>query len=522
MIINDAKTISKNLDDFIDVPDGIKRLRSEVLSLAVSGKLVPQDPSEGTAEELYEKIQEEKAKESGSRRKKIEVSPIADEEIPFEIPGSWKWVRVDDIFMVNPRNNLDDKSEVSFIPMSCVFSAWSKNPVEKEKRVWKHVKRNFTHIADSDVLLAKITPCFENGKSGIATNLTGNHAAGTTELHVFRSYGKTVLPKYLLSCLRSEKFLERAIPSMSGVAGQQRVSTDFVKKYVMALPPLAEQERIVEKVDELMKIIDDLEAIKKERDKVRSSLAKSAFHSLGLNDPSVALEEMKELVRDLDDVKELEKGILSLAVSGKLVAQDPSEGTAEELYEKIQEERTKVAKESGKKLKSYPPVGSDEIPFEIPKSWKWVRLGSLCNVQTGKRDANHGVKDGKYNFYTCAKVPIKSNTYSFEGKSLLLPGNGANVGHVMYVDEKFEAYQRTYVLNNFIENVPEYIDVVLRGVWQDSLGQQYGAAINFIRLGNITDFSFPLPSAKEQKRIVKKVDELMGLVGQLKTIIQDA
>lgn len=137
----------------------------------------------------------------------------------------------------------------------------------------------------------------------------------------------------------------------------------------------------------------------------------------------------------------------------------------------------------------------------------YVKLEEICNITTGKHDANHGENGGDYRFYTCAIEPIKCPTYSFEGASIILPGNGANVGEVLYDDGKFEAYQRTYVLNS-IKVSPRFVYYQLKGRWKKYIcNKQYGSATNYIRYNNIAEFKIPLLSIEEQNKIVNLLDK---------------
>lgn len=139
-------------------------------------------------------------------------------------------------------------------------------------------------------------------------------------------------------------------------------------------------------------------------------------------------------------------------------------------------------------------------------SWKIKKLGNILSISTGKYDVNHSVMDGQYPFYTCAMLPFKSNTFSFDDEVILLPGNGANVGEVMYFKGKFEAYQRTYVLHKINANV-KYLFYYMKGYWKNAiLNNQYGSATNYIRLDNITDLQIPLPPLPIQKRIAEILD----------------
>lgn len=228
-------------------------LKNSILQLAIQGKLVAQDKNDEPAEVLYAKIQAEKQKliKEGKIKKDKPLPPITEDEIPFPIPPTWKWVQLSNLGLINPRNNIPDEMEVSFIPMSCLYSEMNKSPNTNEKRLWKDLKKGYTHVAENDIALAKITPCFENGKSAIMTNLINGFGGATTEIHVFRSLGYLNL-KYILLYLKSPTFMEYATKHMTGTAGQKRVPTEVFANYYFPLPPLEEQHRIVAKVNELL------------------------------------------------------------------------------------------------------------------------------------------------------------------------------------------------------------------------------------------------------------------------------
>lgn len=155
----------------------------------------------------------------------------------------------------------------------------------------------------------------------------------------------------------------------------------------------------------------------------------------------------------------------------------------------------------------------EEVPFEIPDSWEWVRLKDLVDIYTGKKDANFGCADGKYDFYTCSNAPLKSLSYSYEGEYLIMPGNGANIGLVIYKNGKFEAYQRTYLLENIYNINLKFLKLHLESNWKEyNSDKMYGSAIPYIKLGNLQDYFVALPPLAEQERIVAKIEELMPLV----------
>lgn len=234
-------------------------LQKSVLQLAIQGKLVPQRPEEGNAEDLYKQIQAEKQKliKEGKIKKEKPLPPITDDEKPFEIPETWKWVRLGEVTLLNPKNYLDDNIETSFIPMSLISDGYS-NIHTTEIRRWADIKNGFTHFANGDIGVAKITPCFQNKKSVIFTNLENGYGAGTTELYIIRVINNTLLRKYILWFVKADYFISNGVKSFTGTAGQQRIHKDYLKNCLLPLPPFAEQRRIVAKIEELLPLCDKL------------------------------------------------------------------------------------------------------------------------------------------------------------------------------------------------------------------------------------------------------------------------
>ena len=170
-----------------DAPDAVQRLRRSILDLAVRGKLVEQDPNDEPASELLKRIASEKARsvEAGViRRPKVPVL-LSGDELPFHLPGAWAWTQIAELGVISPRNDSRDDHVASFVPMPMIPAEYGATNVH-EPRQWDEIKKGYTHFAEGDVGLAKITPCFENGKSIVFRNLTGGIGSGTTELHVVR------------------------------------------------------------------------------------------------------------------------------------------------------------------------------------------------------------------------------------------------------------------------------------------------------------------------------------------------
>lgn len=267
----EQKRIVKKVDELFSIIDNlennknelleaINNTRNKILQEAVQGKLVPQDPNDEPASVLLEKIAEEKEKliKEGKIKKEKLLPPITDNEIPYELPKGWKWVRLAEVTQINPRNDIDDDLEVSFVPMKLIDEGFNNKHTYEIKK-WSSIKSGFTHFKENDVVIAKITPCFQNRKSAIMKNLKNGHGAGTTELYVIRSYKSLILPEYLLSLFKTNEFIVGGVESFTGTAGQQRVKREYIENLIFPVPPYIEQKRIVEKADQLMALCDELE-----------------------------------------------------------------------------------------------------------------------------------------------------------------------------------------------------------------------------------------------------------------------
>lgn len=246
-----------------------EQIKKSVLQEAIQGKLVPQIASEGTAQELLEQIKEEKqklVKEGKLKKSALNDSVIfrgddnkyyeqigkkcldITDEIPFVIPETWKWVRIRDVFQLNPKNEAEDEKLVAFIPMEKI-SAGYKSDFTFDTTKWGTIKKGFTHFANGDVAFAKITPCFQNRKSAIFHDLPNGIGAGTTELKVLRPYGYTIDRWYLLYFLESPYFIDEA--TFKGTANQQRIVVGYLEDKLFPLPTQKEQQRIVAQIENL-------------------------------------------------------------------------------------------------------------------------------------------------------------------------------------------------------------------------------------------------------------------------------
>ena len=486
-----------------------QELRASILQQAIQGKLVEQRTEEGTGEELFRLIQAEKQAviKDGKIKKEKPVTQITEDEIPFDIPDGWKWVRVASITMLNPKNDLDDDVDAAFIPMPCVMDGF-RNQHTFEVKKWGEIKKGFTHFADGDIGVAKITPCFQNRKSVIFRNLVNGYGAGTTELTIIRAIGETVLREYLLWFFKSDYFISNGVKSFTGTAGQQRIHKDYLATCLIPLPPLAEQKRIVAKLEEILPLIDRYEA---------------------------AWNKLEEFNKRFPG--DMQKSILQLAIQGKLVEHRPEEGTGEELFQQIQAEKQTLVKAGKiKKEKPLPDIAEDEIPFDIPESWKWVRLRDIISVLG---DGIHGTPvfddTGGYYFVNGnnlvkGKIVFKTDTKKvsideyekhkkpLDENTILISINGTIGNYAFYAGEpiilgKSACYFSvlTGIDKEFIRhllNTKFFMDYAVKEATQTT--------IKNVSLKAMRMFPVPLPPLAEQKRIVAKLEEILPLCERLK------
>ena len=276
-IVEKLTQLSSFLDNYGLCQDRLNLLNKEIkeqfkksiLQEAIQGKLVQQIAEEGTAQDLLEQIKTEKqklVKEGKLKKSALAVSTIfrgddnkyyeqigkkcldITDEIPFVIPETWKWVRIRDVFQLNPKNEAEDEKLVAFIPMEKI-SAGYKSDFTFDTTKWGTIKKGFTHFANGDVAFAKITPCFQNRKSAIFHDLPNGIGAGTTELKVLRPYGYTIDRWYLLYFLESPYFIDEA--TFKGTANQQRIVVGYLEDKLFPLPTQKEQQRIVAQIENL-------------------------------------------------------------------------------------------------------------------------------------------------------------------------------------------------------------------------------------------------------------------------------
>lgn len=482
-----------------------QELKNSILQLAIQGKLVPQRPEEGNAEELYKQIQAEKQKliKEGKIKKEKPLPPITDNEKPFEIPASWKWVRLGEIGSwasgaTPSRSNSDYYNGT--IP-------WLKTG-----------DLNDSYITDTSECITELALFKTSVRlNPIGSVLIAMYGATIGKIGILKIDATTnqaccacipldgILNKYIFYFLLGyrQNFIK-----MGAGGAQPNISKEKIINTSFPLPPLAEQKRIVAKIEELLPYVERYET---------------------------AYNKLQQLNKRFPD--DLQKSVLQLAIQGRLVPQCPEEGNVEDLYKQIQAEKQKLVKEGKiKKEKPLPPITDDEKPFEIPKSWKWVRL---MEIVSNLGDGIHGTPqfddNGSYFFVngnnlSNGKIIIKADTkkisvieYEKYKKPLnydtiLISINGTIGNYAFYNGEpiilgKSACYISTidkickyYLLYIFKTNF--FYDYAVKAATQTT--------IKNVSLKAMRMLPIPLPPLAEQKRIVTKLEEILPLCNKLK------
>jgi type I restriction enzyme S subunit len=456
-----------------------QELKNSILQLAIQGKLVEQRPEEGTAEELYQQIQVEKQRliNIGKIKKEKSLSDITEDEIPFDIPESWKWVRLGDIYRITMGQSPDGES-ISESTCGLEFHQGKMFFGEDYLQKSNQVTDKPTKIAEpNSVLLCVRAPV------GIV-NITEREICIGRGLCAISTYAN-MDAKYVLYSLRSCKadFIKKATgTTFSAITGE------VVKNQIIPLPPLAEQKRIVAKIEELLPYIERYEK---------------------------AWNKLEELNKRFPT--DLQKSILQLAIQGKLVEQRPEEGTAEELYQQIQAEKQRLIKEGKiKKEKPLPEITEDEIPFDIPESWFWTKIESVTYT-VGNRENQIQTKEilpeGDFPVVSQGQSLIDGYTNQREKviHNLPLVMFGDHTRNVKYIDFPFVIGADGTKFHKCILVYPKFLYYWM--IYASGQLRNRGYARHYVLLKQQL---IPLPPLAEQKRIVAKIEELMPLCEKLK------
>jgi type I restriction enzyme S subunit len=544
--------LERHFDTAFDAPDGIKRLRELILSLAMQGKLVKQDPSDPPASELLKEIEAEKKRliKAGKIKQPKPLPPIKPEEVPYELPKGWAWVRLDNVSEVTGgfafKSSKYTNNGVRVIRISDFDERGFKND-KIVRYMFSEELRNF-ELKANDILMAMTGGTV--GKSLLVKELPEPMVVNQRVATI--SILSSVIPEYLYSLIQSN--IIQCVIQNAKNSTNDNISMVDITGFHVPLPPLAEQHRIVAKIDQLMARCDALENLRAERDQKRLVVHAAAIRQL-LDPASLPsrpqhvqpflFSHFPELYAVKENVTELRKAILQLAVMGKLVTQDSNDPPASELLKEIRLTRSReAAKGKAGKIKELLPIKPEEIPYELPKSWEWVRVSDLVDVGTGSTPSttNREYYNGTIPWYTSSatnkaiadtpetfiteKAIKETNCKIFPSGSLIIAlyGQGKTRGQISEIVTPGATNQAiaAMVFNKSSLKMKSYMKYFFIKIYEEIRLLASGAAQPNLNVGKIKDTLFPLPPLAEQHRIVAKIDQLMALCDAMENQITSA
>ena len=487
-----------------------QQLKNAILQEAITGRLVPQAPNDEPASVLLDKIRKEKVKlvkEGKLKKKDLEEKPISKEEIPFEIPESWEWVRIGDIFIHASGKQQSSKNKNTgnlqkYITTSNLY--WGRFVLDNLKEMYFTDEELKTCSAQKGDLLV----C-EGGAGYGRSAIWDKDYNICLQNHVHRLrpvvFGLCEYAYYLIYFLKESNRLLSVGTAMPGL------SANRLKELLVPLPPLSEQHRIVAKIEELLPKVEEYGKAQEALDKLNAELP-----------------------------ERLKKSILQEAITGKLVPQNPNDEPASVLLDKIRKEKAKLVKEGKLKKKDLieTPISKEEIPFEIPESWEWVKFGAIVKTYTGKTPERGNadywcnedypwvsisdMKQGETIMSTKECISTKAAERCFGNqispKGSLIMSFKLTVGRTSFLG--VNAYHNEAIItiitisdpNLYLRNYLSHVLPIISN-WGDTKDAIKGKTLNSKSIYNLL---IPLPPYNEQHRIVVKINQLLGEVDRLK------
>ena len=485
-----------------------QQLRNSILQEAIEGRLVPQDPNDEPASVLLNRIREEKkrlVKEGKLKKKDLEETPISEDEKPFEIPESWEWVRLKDVVSFIGGYAYDSHSFISSSSYQVLRLGNIKNDT---------ILLNVNPVFISQTL-AEDTKKFSCKECDILITMTGTRKkrdyffsvlVDDTHKNLFvnqrvgclRPYNN-FLAKWLIKVLKTETVLQQVFRYETGTANQGNLGAENILKTLFPLPPLAEQKRIVAKIDELLPKVEEY------------GKAQDALNKLN--------EELPE---------KLKKSVLQEAITGKLVPQDPNDEPASALLNRIREEKKRLVKEGKLKKKDLveTPISEDEKPFEIPESWEWCRVGTVAEYINGlafkpEDWETSGIPIIRIQNLTDYSKPLNYTTKTFDNKFKVENGDllfswSATLDSFIWKGKTAWLNQHIFKVNPRVGILKEYLYYALKAIVSNLSDITHGLTMKHLTRGVFENYSFPLPPLAEQKRIVAKIEEVFKEIDKLK------
>ena len=541
---------------------GIKKLRELILELAVRGKLVPQDPDDEPASVLLKRIQAEKARliAEGKIKKEKSLPEISDDEKYFALPNGWEWSRLQDVSSYVQRGKgprYADFGRVQVVSQKCI--QWAGFDLSQTRYVDDASLDGYQteRFLRKDDLLWNSTGTGTAGRINVVPEINSNSLVADSHVTIIRPL---MVSSSFLSCYVAAPGIQQRIEPehenslVSGTTNQVELNLSAVVQLVVPVPPLAEQHRIVAKVDELMAMCDQLEQQQTHSIAAHQALAETMLGTLTRVASQQEFSEAWARIASHFDtlftteasIDQLKQTILQLAVMGKLVTQDFNDEPASVFLAKIAQEKAMLIKAGDiRKQKELPEIKDNQIGFNLSAGWAVSRLGTFTNVGTGatpSRDKTAYWSPQEVNWVASGETSNDFITETSEKVSSLavketnvtvypvgtlivaMYGQGKTRGQVaeLMIEAGTNQACAAVVLINKDEAHRKYLKLFFKKAYEEMRSHSAGGAQPNLNVGKISDTVVPLPPLLEQKRIVAKVDELMTLCDTLKARLSDA
>lgn len=520
--------------------NGIAKLRELILELAVRGLLIPQDPNDEPSLNLIKRIQREKTFKPKSRAESEEIITTV-EDVPFAVPRGWQWIVLADYALdisTGPFGSALHKSDyvLNGIPLvnpshmvdSRIKPDWNVTVTEETAN-----RLNSYRMKPGDIVMARRG---EVGRSAMVTDVEDGWLCGTGSF--FIRFTDEIFREYVLLLMRS-MFVRKFLAGEAVGITMVNLNHGILKKLPIAIPPLDEQHRIVNKVDELMALCDQLDQRQNHSNTVHQRLLQTLLESLTQAADNEAFQKTwSQIAAHFDtlftteaSIDQLKQVILQLAVMGKLVPQDSNDEPASVLLNRINAEKQQLIKEGKiKKQQSLPKINNEDLPFRLPRGWAAAYLSDLLNVLNGRAYKKGELLDAGVpvlrvgnlftsNHWYYSDLQLEDDKYCNKGD--LIYSWSASFGPFIWEGPKVIYHYHIWKLDLYdTNNLSKYfIYNYLLEKTQEIKASGNGIAMIHMTKEKMEKLIVPLPPLVEQHRIVAKVDELMAICDQLKSRI---
>ena len=541
----------QQFDLIATAPKGVARLRELILTLAVQGKLVPQDPNDEPATVLLERIRGEKARlvKDGKIRKEKPLAEIAEEEKPFALPANWEWVRLAAVgSLENGDRGSNYPSKPDFVASGVRFiNAGHLRNQRVDNSEMNYIEpEKFRMLRSGKIRRGDILYCLRGSLGKTALVDDDNPGAIASSLVIVRICDG-LSSDYALLYLASP-LAEKLIRRFDNGTAQPNLGANDLAKFVLPLPPVTEQSRIVARVEELMALCDALEGKGELKAEQHARLVGSLFDSLANSESAHALAENWQRIATHFDllldrpaaVDALEQTILQLAVRGLLVPQDPADEPASALLQNIRHEKDRLITAGKiKRDKPLPQISDEEKRFELPESWEWVPVETLAHVGTGttpSRDNPAFFSAGSIPWVTSGEtsqefiqataehvsiLALETTSLTLYPKGTLIVamyGQGKTRGQVseLLIEATTNQACAAIVLIEPNRDHRAYVKLVFEKSYDEIREFSAGGAQPNLNVGKVKATPIPLPPLAEQSRIIARVSELRTLCAKLR------